>query len=69
MLRLSDSVTVVNALTFAAGVMKSAEVMDVLWEELGLPHGAELQRGAWEAFMMQFIRRQVRRLRPRALLA
>lgn len=35
-----------------------SEVMQVLWTELGLRVGSDLDAATWESFMVQFIRRQ-----------
>lgn len=39
----------------------SSEVMNVLWSEMGMEMGAELDAVMWEKFMVQFIRRQAER--------
>jgi hypothetical protein len=35
--------------------------MQVLWTEMGLPIGSDLDAATWESFMVQFIRRQAER--------
>lgn len=38
-----------------------SEVMQVLWTEMGLRIGSDLDAATWESFMVQFIRRQSER--------
>ncbi|GMH36461.1 hypothetical protein BSKO_04329 [Bryopsis sp. KO-2023] len=39
----------------------SAEALDTLWTEMGLPEKAPLTKSAWESFMVQYIRRNAER--------